>query len=317
MTISPNKKIKLDTSDLETDIQQFFKCPICFKSLYDNIYSCSNGHPLCNECYNRIVPRKCPTCRSENMTRDFGLERLGSTINTCALFDCPNEKCELTFTKENLKMHLRSCLYNPWIYPRHSEEVFDDLDSYINFLEDYNKSSFIYHKYTNFSETYMNIDLNFSDMSHELIPINHAFHFVDEKVIIYLIGSIANNRFTYAVYYQIYPELFDEEKTISVNTNLFIKNDSNLVRPKQKMYTTSINILHNSINLIDINRNYNRYNTRDNWLLSIHNDLTKSVTIDYNIFRLFYNVHNKICLSLTFDWFTSNNQEIDDSNEGE
>jgi len=305
MTDSPHKKRKLNQSALETNIQNFFECPVCFKSLYGEIYSCTNGHPLCQKCYRKLIPPKCPTCRSATIKRDHGLERLGTNIDMCPLFVCPHEMCDLTFTKQDLKKHLLKCRKMPWIYPLDFNQVFYDLATYVSFLK--NDSLMVYHEINNFSEASL-IKARFNEVvspsSSE--KVYHVYHCLEEKVIIYLIGSIQHSRFSYAVYYQIYPWLNRENNSNSIcaETHIFLKKTSKLVRPKKKMYSTSLNISHGTINILDISDEEIRPDC----------DFTRSISLNYDIFRHFYNVSPKIYLNLTFNWFINNNQEIDDNN---
>jgi hypothetical protein len=46
------------------NINEIFKCSICYEVIEDQIYQCENGHLCCNICINNI--NHCGTCRCSN-----------------------------------------------------------------------------------------------------------------------------------------------------------------------------------------------------------------------------------------------------------
>ena len=114
LTEPPPKKQKiLGYKSMIESVQKILECPVCYKSPGDpdNIHFCSNGHLLCNRCYNKILNQKCPTCRTEDWNGHHTLMPLMKQILSVLPKTCPFPECEIQLESKDRDIHVKNCQY--------------------------------------------------------------------------------------------------------------------------------------------------------------------------------------------------------------
>lgn len=299
-TVPENKRRKMN--DIESELKDFLECPICNQSLMQKIYSCSNGHPICQQCNSMV--NSCPKCRATSIQRSHGLERLCSTISSCPLFRCPYEGCNQFFTKTELKAHKFKCLYLPYFYPVNTNKYFYDLDEYLEFIK--SETTFVYHQQEKLNDPIKKLKIYLDDG-----PIKHLFNFVDDQVLIYLLGSVLHNKIQYSMYYQVYPGMnLHTNKRIKNTFTINPKKKSKTAYPNDKMFYYQVILEQNAINILDL--------ARDPSPTPPHNDFTRSISLNYDIWRPFLSYSKDLLIKLKFELIDIKEMDFDDieSEEG-
>lgn len=91
-------------------------CPICMEMMNKKVFQCTEGHCICEKCYNVIrVQRsetKCPTCRvvMDKPIRCLTVENLFPHL----VLKCQNNThgCNFKGTESERKTHLKKCTFN-------------------------------------------------------------------------------------------------------------------------------------------------------------------------------------------------------------
>ena len=55
---------KCDVNSLESELDTWMNCPVCYELLSPPFMGCHNGHIFCNNCISNV--KKCPTCRQSS-----------------------------------------------------------------------------------------------------------------------------------------------------------------------------------------------------------------------------------------------------------
>lgn len=94
--------------ELESQLTQFFECPVCLTYMQPPIFQCTSGHNICGQCNNRVM--KCPLCRGPKAGRIVVLEKLSLNIR----FPCQFASDGCTFTAKScaLKNHEIGCQFS-------------------------------------------------------------------------------------------------------------------------------------------------------------------------------------------------------------
>ena len=90
-------------------IDEFIKeCPVCFLPLMFPLQQCTNGHFLCNLCYDKTI--KCAICRCclKKKARNLLAERLCIELDT--LIRC--NKCHMSINAKSINEHEQFCSKN-------------------------------------------------------------------------------------------------------------------------------------------------------------------------------------------------------------
>ena len=57
-------RVPLSPKSIAKTLEQQIQCPICYHTMLEQIMMCSNGHSLCNDCFQRLNdPKICPSCK--------------------------------------------------------------------------------------------------------------------------------------------------------------------------------------------------------------------------------------------------------------
>ena len=112
-TEPPAKKQKCLGFRSVTDIQRILECPVCYNtpSNPDQIHFCSNGHMICDGCHQKILEKKCPTCRSEDWNGHHTLLPLMMQILSALPKVCPFSECETQLEDKDREKHVKICQY--------------------------------------------------------------------------------------------------------------------------------------------------------------------------------------------------------------
>ena len=84
-------------------------CPVCLNICRSKtLYQCENGHVVCDQCYPKLKPKNCPTCRNEMFkTRSLILEKLLERLPT----PCQYVGCSEEVMFDELENHEKECLF--------------------------------------------------------------------------------------------------------------------------------------------------------------------------------------------------------------
>ena len=96
------------------NVQKILECPVCYKTPGnpDNVHFCSNGHLLCDGCYEKILDKKCPSCRSGDWNSQNTLIPLMKQLLSALPKECPFPECEeIQFENEDRDIHMKKCQY--------------------------------------------------------------------------------------------------------------------------------------------------------------------------------------------------------------
>ena len=110
-TEPPDKKQKCLGFQSVEDIQRILECPVCFNTPGnpDQIHFCSNGHMLCDGCYQKLLIKKCPTCRSEDWNYQSPLMPIMKQILSALPKVCPFPECETQLEEKDRDNHVKNC----------------------------------------------------------------------------------------------------------------------------------------------------------------------------------------------------------------
>merc|ERR1719436_1205261 len=67
-----------------------FACPVCNLTMIKQIFQCSEGHCICEDCYNQLKTtssRKCPSCQNAYPTKQIRNLALEGIVEQCC-FPC-------------------------------------------------------------------------------------------------------------------------------------------------------------------------------------------------------------------------------------
>eukprot|EP00466_Bigelowiella_natans_P018998 jgi/Bigna1/127627/aug1.5_g2335 len=96
----------------DPDLASKFECPICLHCYDHVIYVCSNGHSVCKTCYEKIEPKRCPSCRVPlTGARNQALEAVASHT----ILPCRHKEYGCDFKGRGLARanHRNSCVFRP------------------------------------------------------------------------------------------------------------------------------------------------------------------------------------------------------------
>ena len=93
------------------DIQKILECPVCFSTPEnsDQVQFCSNGHMLCDGCYQKLLIKTCPTCRSEDWNYQSPLLPVMKQILSALPKVCPFSECETQLEAKDRDEHMKNC----------------------------------------------------------------------------------------------------------------------------------------------------------------------------------------------------------------
>lgn len=91
------------------------QCPICNDTFSNEIFHCPNGHSLCNGCFTHLQDKICPQCGNQNITRNYGFERLLEAVTS----PCKNKGfgCETILYVRHKLGHEMTCTYTECFCP--------------------------------------------------------------------------------------------------------------------------------------------------------------------------------------------------------
>ena len=96
-------------------INELIQCPICFDPMLSEIFTCSNGHSICNQCKDRLNSETCPSCKenynccNKKINRNLTLEYL--IFNTMLPCKYKHNGCPVSTIGHQRKQHLKTCKY--------------------------------------------------------------------------------------------------------------------------------------------------------------------------------------------------------------
>ena len=124
-----DKNTNLISSLFGKNFENTITCPVCFEIMCKEIYLCSNGHSICDECKETLDD--CPKCRNcWTNTRNRDLESIISEIE----LPCKNNPCEFTGIPDQLKQHENVCRYKLFKCPKKKCKTENTLYEYESFL---------------------------------------------------------------------------------------------------------------------------------------------------------------------------------------
>lgn len=93
-------------------ILEELECPVCFEVMSNSIFSCKDGHSVCDSCERQLqidcYYPACPVCRSAMPRhRNRALERIAGKL--CCI--CFNENCSFEGTLKQVKSHQNHCQF--------------------------------------------------------------------------------------------------------------------------------------------------------------------------------------------------------------
>jgi hypothetical protein len=96
-------------SVLESVLEAFRDCPVCFEPYGERVHQCVNGHMCCFTCYDKLAGNNCPTCKSPVDGRARAIETLrGKTTVKCA-----GEGCGVHHKLNEFQSHALDCIAAP------------------------------------------------------------------------------------------------------------------------------------------------------------------------------------------------------------
>lgn len=105
----------------DEEMMEHLKCPICLDyPRRSPLYSCENGHIICDECSNRSVADSCAVCRSDSpKIRNVFAERFLEQKLKTREFQCRNQAsgCSFKALMKFLTKHENSCEFKPICCP--------------------------------------------------------------------------------------------------------------------------------------------------------------------------------------------------------
>jgi E3 ubiquitin-protein ligase SIAH1 len=105
-----------DTSVVSEELLHDLECPVCTEYMVPPIKVCTNGHPICSKCRERV--QHCPTCRAEHSEiRNVTLEDFIRKVK----YPCANRHsgCLQLFSIEHINEHQAVCAYGKIKCPLH------------------------------------------------------------------------------------------------------------------------------------------------------------------------------------------------------
>ena len=105
------KPLEIGFKGIVENVQRILECLVCF-NIPENtgqVQFCSNGHLLCDSCYQKILGKKCPTCESERWNGHHSLKPLMDQILSFLPKPCPFSECETQFENKDREEHLKNC----------------------------------------------------------------------------------------------------------------------------------------------------------------------------------------------------------------
>ncbi|XP_018564747.1 uncharacterized protein LOC108906081 [Anoplophora glabripennis] len=109
------KTVSLEkNADLDWEVLNELVCPVCYIIISSEIYQCTGGHSICNEC--KPVVKNCPLCRKDVLdTRNYALEKLIPFLT----YPCKFHKDGCTYTSKckEIKNHEENCNFGPFECP--------------------------------------------------------------------------------------------------------------------------------------------------------------------------------------------------------
>eukprot|EP00092_Neocalanus_flemingeri_P038390 GFUD01041796.1.p1 GENE.GFUD01041796.1~~GFUD01041796.1.p1 ORF type:complete len:258 (+),score=54.16 GFUD01041796.1:73-846(+) len=127
----------MDASKLKT----YLKCPVCLDIPRSKIFACSNGHKICESCYDKIRTTAnmnamlCPNgrCKYDNPPRrNRDLEYI--VENSDVKLSCSRPLCQVEMAKDNLLKHEVECEFRTVPCPHttcEKEIVFKQVEDHI------------------------------------------------------------------------------------------------------------------------------------------------------------------------------------------
>ncbi|KAJ8601964.1 hypothetical protein CTAYLR_004461 [Chrysophaeum taylorii] len=102
-----------EAADLKGRIRDFATCPVCLYPMAPKIFQCENGHPVCEQCLDRLTI--CPTCRAglANPSRNLPLEQIAADVE----FECRFSECHEQVKHKALAAHYDMCRWRPFSCP--------------------------------------------------------------------------------------------------------------------------------------------------------------------------------------------------------
>jgi hypothetical protein len=102
-------------TSLEHDVQEEFKCVICYSFPPDHMLQCNLGHVFCGDCWRGMqkahrladAPIRCPTCRLPLGCKP-ARNRLGETVLASLPVACTNTSCIERPKFQHLKTHVET-----------------------------------------------------------------------------------------------------------------------------------------------------------------------------------------------------------------
>ena len=132
-TIKSSKSSSLSTTNTNSaelslssseSINELIQCPICYDPMMNEIFICSNGHSICNQCKHRLNSNQCPSCKEnyncckQRVNRNLTLENL--IYNTLLPCKYSHNGCDQLTIGKQRDEHLKLCKHRPIPCPFHN-----------------------------------------------------------------------------------------------------------------------------------------------------------------------------------------------------
>lgn len=113
---STSSSASRSAEDVLSRILSEFECPICYEYVCPPIFSCGNGHYLCNSC-KAILRSQCPLCEDAFFIRNRTMDSIFKKLTLPCKFK--DEGCDFVYNGDNLaakEVHAKFCRYDTTMY---------------------------------------------------------------------------------------------------------------------------------------------------------------------------------------------------------